>query len=64
MRWKKPHTDLRKDGSRQRRWQVPRLWELNDTGPFVGGQRRESNRRSLIKGGGEELEGADMSLIT
>lgn len=43
---------------------MPRLWELNDTGPFVGGQRRESNRRSLIKGGGEELEGADMSLIT
>lgn len=43
---------------------MPRLWKLNDTGLFLGGKRRENNRRPPIKGGGEELEGADMSLIT
>lgn len=41
--------------SKQKGWQVPRLWYVNETGKFAGEKERKRERRPLIEG--EEKEG-------
>lgn len=53
MRWKRPGTDRREDGSKQR--EVTRLWNVNDLGKFVGKKGRECDRRPLIQREAREI---------